>query len=82
MSIECLYGPDAARAHVTPLPEIPPDRRVSLAQLRDRLGISRSALESRIRRGKYRRPTLIAGRGFFDAVEVACWVQADRKRRG
>ena len=30
MSIECPHGPAAARAHLKPLPEIPPYRRVSL----------------------------------------------------
>ena len=36
MSIECAYGLAAVRAHNQPLPKIPPERRVSLDQFRDR----------------------------------------------
>ena len=59
---------------------IHPGSRVSLDQFRDRLGIGRKALESRIRRGKYRRPSLIVDRKYLDEREVAYWVRAEGKQ--
>jgi hypothetical protein len=82
MSFECAHGLDAARARLKPLSEIPPDRRVSIYQFANRLELSIAALRSRIHRGKYRPPTIIAGRAYFDAGEVDCWVRVERKRRG
>jgi hypothetical protein len=82
MSIECAQGLDAAKSRLNPFSEIPPHRRVSIDQFSKRLELSKSALESRIRRGRYRQPTIIGGRGYFDAGEVDGWVRVERKRRG